>query len=81
MNSQDAAYGYSNSGNAYKMTSQINKYEMNIWLHKCILKQTAKCIISKRKSAYNTCGMNCRNIAYEEKNVYSNAENEYINEV
>ena len=30
MNSQDAAYGYSNNGNAYKMTSQINKYEMNI---------------------------------------------------
>lgn len=30
MNWQDAAYGYSNSGNAYKMTSQINKYEMNI---------------------------------------------------
>lgn len=73
MNWQDAAYGYSNSGNAYKMTSQINKYEMNIWLHKCILKQTAKCIISKRKSAYNR--MNLQNIAYEEKNVYSNAEN------
>lgn len=73
MNWQDAAYGYSNSGNAYKMTSQINKYEMNIWLHKCILKQTAKWIISKRKSAYNR--MNLQNIAYEEKNVYSNAEN------